>query len=141
MFKWGKYSEGYEVSLSGDSRFAEDNAVLAGGRTILEVYNCDVKGYCPGGTNWKLGYNKAPVDRTVDLWEEYLGLWREWALLNPNLLEELRVLASFHDCSLNCKTATDNINAARALTTILNEKYYHHTPVRYGAEVRNSAFH
>ena len=123
MFMWGKYSHGYEVSDEGDSRFSDGNAYLPGGRSILEIYNCDVKGYCPGGTNWKLGYDKPALDRTKDLWEEYLVLWREWVNSNPILLEELRNIAMYHDYTLTCKNATSNINEARALTTILNERY------------------
>lgn len=123
MFKWGKNSRGYDVSEFGDQRFAEKFAVLPGGRTIREIYNCDVKGYAPGGTHWQLGFDKPPLDRTKDLWEEYLGLWREWASYNPHMIEELKVLAMYHDFSLTDKTATTNVNAARALVTILNERY------------------
>lgn len=123
MFKWGKYSRGYEVSANGDDRFTDHNALLPGGRTILEVFNCDVKGYAPGGTNWQLGHNKPALDRTVDLWEEYMKLWREWADCNPHLIEELKVLAMYHDFTLTERDASTNINAARALITILNERY------------------
>lgn len=123
MFKWGKYSRGYEVSDKGDARFSDRNAVLPGGRTILEIYNCDIKGYAPGGTDWKLGHNKPPLDRTKDLWEEYLSLWREWADNNPHMIEELKVLAMYHDFTLTERDATTNVNAARALITILNERY------------------
>ena len=65
MFTWNRYG-GYECSSKGDSRFSAFNAIMPDGRTIEQHYQCGVKGYQPGGTNWKLGKGKPPL-RDTDL--------------------------------------------------------------------------
>lgn len=120
-FKWKRYG-GYEVSSKGDSRFSAFNAVLPDGRTIEQHYQCDVKGYAPGGTNWRLGKGRPPLDASKDLWVEYLALWRQWAQHNPRLIEELYDLASSHGAMLSDRFATTGVNQARALAAILNDR-------------------
>lgn len=124
MFKWGRYSKGYEVSSQGDKRFSAFNAKLSDGRTIEMHYQCDVKGYCPGCTMWRMGKGKPPLDRRKDMWNEYLKLWKEWASNHEELINELKEKAMQHDCTLTDRFATTSINQARALATILNEKYF-----------------
>ena len=119
-FSWQRRG-GYEVSSKGDLRFSALNAVLYGGRTVEEIYQCDVKGYQPGGKNWRLGKGKPPLDPTVDLWQAYLKLWRTWASLNPNLMETLRQEALKHGGVLSDCFASTPVNQAHALSTILNE--------------------
>lgn len=114
--------DGYEVSSAGDSRFSALTARLAGGRTIEEVYQCDTKGYQPGGRDWRLGKGKPPL-HTVDLWAEYLGLWRQWAAQNPDLIEDLRRRSAGR--VLTDRFASSPISQARALAQILVE-----TPAR-----------
>jgi hypothetical protein len=87
------------------------------GRTIEEHYQCDVKGYNPGGTNWRDYKRKPPLNKDVDLWGEYLKLWWTWAELNPTLIEELR--NTCNGC-LSDKFADTSISQARALAHILN---------------------
>ena len=53
-FTWQRFG-GYECGSKGDNRFSAFNAVLRDGRAIEQHYQCDVKGYDPGGKNWKLG--------------------------------------------------------------------------------------
>ena len=48
MFTYARYG-GYECSSHGDKRFSALFAKLADGRTIEMHYQCDVKGYQPGG--------------------------------------------------------------------------------------------
>lgn len=120
-FKWKRYG-GYEVSSKGDRRFSAFNAVLPDGRTIEQHYQCDVKGYAPGGTNWRLGKGRPPLDPSKDLWAEYLALWQEWARHNPRLIEELYDLASSHGGVLSDRFATTDVNQAHALATILNNR-------------------
>ena len=119
MYKWSKI-EGYEVSSKGDKRFSAFYARLPDGRTIEEHYQCDIKGYDPGGTNWKLGKGKPPLKPLthIALWKEYLNLWRIYIENNPELLEKLKQHAVLKD-----SFATSNINQARALCFLLNEKY------------------
>jgi hypothetical protein len=118
MYSWSK-TRGYEVSSRGDKRFSAFFARLSDGRSIEEHYQCDVKGYDPGGHNWRLGKGKKPL-RDVDLWQEYLSLWKRWAALNPLLIAELRDLARLRGYMLCDRFATTSVNQARALATILN---------------------
>lgn len=117
-FTWGTRS-GYEVSGRGDRRFSAFHAKLPDGRSIEEHYQCDVKGYDPGGRNWRLGKGKRPL-REVDLWREYLNLWKIWAANRPELVQQLRELASASGYKLSDCFARTDVNQARALAAILN---------------------
>ena len=123
MKKWCKWSTrgGYEVSSRGDKRFSAFYAKLADGRTIEEAYQLDVKGYRKYGNNPMLGKGKPPLDKTVDTWEEYLNLWKQWAKENPELVQELAELAKQHNYILCDGFAYTRVNQARALCEILNE--------------------
>lgn len=118
-FTFKRYG-GYECSSKGDARFSAFNAILADGRSIEQHYQCDVKGYEPGGTNWRLGKGKPPKDSSVDLWFQYLELWNQWAKNNPELLDELGYKASQKGHVLSDMFATTQINQARALAELLN---------------------
>lgn len=120
MVEWKRYG-GYEISTKGDRRFSAFCAVLPGGRTIEEHYQCDVKGYQPGGRNWRLGKGKPPLDRSKDLWSEYLALWKQWADTHPSELAELRTLVARSGNIISDRFANTSINQARALAEILNE--------------------
>ena len=119
--RWSRYG-GYEVSSRGDSRFSALNATLPDGRTIEAHYQCDVKGYAPGSSNWRLGKGKPPLDRSVDLYAAYLALWRTWATqCCPHLMDELRLHAEKHGRVLSDRFASTSVNQARALAELLNE--------------------
>ena len=120
QFTWSRYG-GYEVSSKGDARFSAFNARMPDGRSIEQHYQCDVKGYDPGGRNWRLGKGKAPL-RRVDLWAEYLALWRTWAKHNAPLMRELRQAAENKGGVLSDRFATTHVNQARALSELLNEE-------------------
>lgn len=117
VYKWARRN-GYECSTKGDKRFSALCARMPDGRTIEEHYQCDVKGYDVGGTNWKLGKGK-PAIREVDLWSSYLILWTIWALNNP-IIYELKDLAKHHNNTLSDCFANTEVNQARALSVILN---------------------
>lgn len=102
--------------------FSAFNAIMPDGRSIEQHYQCDVKGYDPGGHNWRLGKGRPPLDTSKDLWGEYLALWRQWAQHNPRLIEELYDLASNHGAVLSDRFATTPVNQAHALATILNAR-------------------
>lgn len=119
MYKWQRYG-GYEVSTKGDRRFSALVARLPDGRTIEEHYQCDIKGYDVGGTNWKLGKGKPPLNQDTDTWSLYLSLWVIWAMTNTNLIDELRSQANKNNKILSDRFASSNINQARALACILN---------------------
>ena len=120
MFTWKRYG-GYEVSSRGDSRFSAFNATMPDGRSIEQHYQCDVKGYDPGGRNWQLGKGRPPLDPSTDLWEEYLSLWRQWSKNNLPLMRELYRAAKEKDKVLSDRFATTPVNQAHALATVLNE--------------------
>lgn len=120
VFDWARRG-GYEVSSRGDRRFSAFNATLEDGRTIEQHYQCDVKGYDPGGTDWKLGKGKPPLREGVDLWAEYLSLWRAWSARNLPLMRELYRASLQHNGVLSDGFAATPVNQARALATLLNE--------------------
>ena len=70
-----------------------------------------------------MGKGKPPLDRRKDLWNEYLNLWRDWAERNESLILELKELAQKNNNTLTDCFATTDINQAKALVTILNEKF------------------
>jgi len=92
------------------------------GRSIEQHYQCDIKGYDPGGTNWRLGKGRPPLDPQTDLWGEYLKLWTIWAFNHPQLISELKHLASRFDNVLSDRFATTPINQAHALSVLLNDQ-------------------
>lgn len=114
---------GYEVSTAGDRRFSALVATLPDGRTIEMWYQCDIKGYQPGGRDWRKGKGKPSLIeyRGNAQYEAYLLLWKMWACLNPELIGELRKQAAKHLLTLTDRFARSPINQARALADILNE--------------------
>lgn len=122
-FSWARYG-GYECSSKGDKRFSAFNATLYDGRTIEQHYQCDVKGYDIGGTNWRLGKGKAPLRLYGEddnlLYKAYYELWLEWAYLNIPLMRELYSCAINHNHILSDMFSTTEINQAHALSDILN---------------------
>ncbi len=122
----GKGGTGYECSSKGDKRFSAFYAIMPDGRCIEHWYQCDIKGYNIGGTNWKLGKGKPPIFPfpADHLWQMYLSLWRLWAIHNGELLLELKEATARHNNMLVDSFAPNDpnsINQARALATILNE--------------------
>lgn len=113
---------GYEVSSKGDARFSAFTAMMPDGRSIEQHYQCDCKGYCIGGTDWRLGKGKPPLNKTYDqAWLEYVDLWRQWSKTNINLLRELYFLAKGKNYILSDCFASTPINQAHALSIIINE--------------------
>jgi hypothetical protein len=120
VIHWAQYHDaGYEVSTAGDARFSALRARLADGRTVEQHYQCDVKGYAPGGRDWRLGKGRKPL-RECDLWVEYLNLWWQWAVVHRAEMSELRRLAAAHGGVLTDAFAKTPVNQAHALACILN---------------------
>lgn len=120
---WARFhEEGYEVSTAGDRRFSALHARLQDGRTIEEAYQLDVKGYRREGNDWRLAKGKPPLRNLSReaLWEEYLALWRQWALENPALMEDLARCAEGRP--LTDRFAATPISQARALALLLVEQ-------------------
>lgn len=123
MITYSRFDKnGYECSTHGDKRFSAFCAKLADGRTIEMHYQCDIKGYDPGGINWRLGKGKPSLSAYDCLYTEYKTLWEKWVILNPNLIEELYFKVGKNGV-LTDKFATTDINQARALADILNYIY------------------
>ena len=120
-YTWQRYG-GYECSSKGDKRFSAFNARLSDGRTIEEHYQCDIKGYDVGGTNWRLGKGKPPLNPMSKeaLYHEYMQLWYHWIKANEALFRELKTLADQHDGVLSDRFASGEVNQARALSDFLN---------------------
>lgn len=97
---------------------------MSDGRTLEMHYQCDIKGIDPGGTNWRAGKGKPPLDTNIDLYQEYLKLWRLWARENPELLEELRSKGPECNYVLSDMFASSEVSQARALADILNGGFY-----------------
>lgn len=124
MIDWARrHTPGYEVSSAGDHRFSALRATLPDGRTIEQWYQCDVKGYDPGGLAWKRGKGRPPIINYPgdQLYEMYLSLWRLWTIRHPCLMDELKSQALRHGNMLTDCFASTPINQARALAQILNE--------------------
>lgn len=121
--KWRRYG-GYEVSSRGDKRFSAFYARLPDGRSIEEAYQLDVKGYRKFGNNPMLGKGKPPLDRSLNLYQEYLKLWVEWARHHHTELRELRdkILPSY-GYILSDSFATTEVNQAHALADILSGRW------------------
>lgn len=119
--QWQRFG-GYECSSRGDARFSAFTAVLPDGRTIEQWYQCDIKGYQPGSTNWRLGKGKPPLSNIPHdvLFTSYVSLWRIWAINNLPLMEELLAAVKLHG-HLSDRFATTPINQAHALAVILSE--------------------
>ena len=119
--RFAKNGEGYELSSHGDKRFSALFCRLKDGRTIEQAYQLDIKGYRVEGDDWRLGKGKPSINgKSLDqLWEDYLGLWRQWTQENPTILEDLRVKADGK--ILTDKFASSPVSQARALALILNE--------------------
>jgi len=104
---WSKFS-GYDISKRGDSRFTPSSAILSNKKSIEENYN----------TNIILLKEK---DSNIDLWEEYLNLWRKWCFFRNDLTYQLLTEVRSHNGILRDRYAKSDFNHARALSIILNE--------------------
>lgn len=124
LFTWSRFG-GYEVTTRGDTRFSAFCALLDDGRSIEQHFQCDVKGYDPGGTNWELGKGKPPLSNLSrkEMLAIYKSMWYDWADANTDLMDELYELAKEHDYTLSDRFATSELNQAKCLADILNERY------------------
>ena len=118
-YQCARSGNGYEVTTRGDKRFSSFYAKLECGRTIEEIYQCDIKGY---GTIQE-AKGKKPLNRLShqELFDEFMTLWIRWAKLNPKLIHELIHHADQHNGLLTDMFATSDINQANALSIILNK--------------------
>lgn len=123
-FTYTRRGPGYEVSTLGDKRFSAMVARMPDGRTIEAHYQCDIKGYDVGGTNWRIGKGRPPLKQytSEQLYSEYKQLWVTWSQYHGKLLDELAQLAATHNYTLKDTYASTHINQARALAEILNDR-------------------
>ena len=125
-YLWARFGDkekpGVECSSKGHKHYSAMYALMPDGRSIEAHYQCDVKGYNPGGQNWRLFKGKPPKNPQTNLWEEYLKLWRVWAANNPDRIDFLVKLADHAGCLLTDQFATTPVNQARALAHILNNR-------------------
>lgn len=118
VIEWTRHDEGYEVSTKGDKRFSAFVAKLPDGRSIEDHYQVSVKGY----RTWREGKGRPPLNPDIDLFGEYLKLWKIWASNNPELIDELLEVVKEYNDTLKDRFATTRVNQANALAVILDEK-------------------
>jgi hypothetical protein len=126
--QWARrHPGGFECSSAASDPqgklFSAFQAMMPDGRTIEHWYQCDVKGYDPGGINWRLGKGKPSLINYPgdELFNMYLSLWKLWAIRHPEQIMHLAKLARSHEHTLTDCFASTPINQARALATIINE--------------------
>lgn len=121
---WARYG-GYEVSSAGDKRFSPLWATMPDGRTIEEHYQCDVKGYNIGGTDWRRYKSCKPLIKLTkqETFIAYRNLWEVWASNNVDLIIELKAIAVDYNNSLTDRFSSDEVNQANALADIINRYY------------------
>lgn len=135
-YSWAKRApNAMEVSSKGNPHYSAFNAKMEDGRTLEMHYQCCLKGFDPGGTNWKLGKGQNPKDPNMtreQLWEGYLGLWRRHFKMYPNKLSELKYsLDHLGFTVLTDMFAMTPINQAHAISVILNDTEVRSRPVIY----------
>lgn len=118
-YGWSRYGEGYEVTTRGDKRFSALVARLKCGRTIEEIYQCDIKGF----HNIHEGKGRNPINKMTreEQFVKFFELYEEWALQNPELMLELKNKADEHGGTLTDMFATTEINQAHVLSILLNQ--------------------
>ncbi len=116
--KWSR-TEGYQVNSKNDKRFSAFYAIMSDGKSIEERYQCGIKGF----PSIKEGKGKPPLNKNVDLFTEYLNLWREWSIDKDDLLLDLFNKVKENNYTIGDFFATTPVNQAHALSIILNEKY------------------
>lgn len=137
-FKWGRTVRGeksYEVSSKGDKRFSalyatfDEGTIIDGidvsGDTIEYVYQKVIKKSGKGqrpATDSKLYNAELKTKEEQENYSYsygYLPLWEEWAVQNPDLMEELRDNAEGK--TLTDRFANTLVSQARALADLLNK--------------------
>lgn len=122
IFTWERrHPNGYECSSVGDRRFSALFAKLEDGRTIEQHYQCDVKGYEVGGTDWRIGKGRPSLrhNSQEELYLDYFRLWEKWAYDNLDCMRDLYRVSKEYRILTDC-FATTPINQARALADMLN---------------------
>lgn len=124
MYTWQRFG-GYEVSSKGDKTYSAFNAIMPDGRSIECHYQCCVKSYQPGGTDWRLGKGKPPLTpmSKEELLNKYVDLWRVWSRSHLYEMIVLKEHADKNNKILSDRFATTEVNQANALSIILNEIY------------------
>jgi hypothetical protein len=130
-FSWARRSpdkktKTYECSTVGDKTLSAFNAKLEDGRTIEQHYQCDIKQYDVGGTNWRLGKGKPPKTNInkEELYKQYYNLWLEWSKIKENreyLIALKKYLINNEIYILTDAFASSDINQAHALSDILDD--------------------
>jgi len=117
-FSWAR-TKGYECSSKGDKTYSALFALMEDGRSLEMHYQCDVKGYDPGGYNWRAGKGKPPLKESS--FDDYLNLWKKWATVHVTYMRRLYEHAKRYDGVLSDCFAKTPINQAHALSVLLND--------------------
>lgn len=124
-----------ECSSKGDKRFSAFYARLEDGRTIEQHYQCDLKGYDPGGTNWRLGKGKPPLTSWPyeTHFSLYTALWRRYLAMHPELLNFLCEQAKTGYVFTDAFSSPGRMDQAKSLTFIVDE-YLHDQKAKLGED-------
>lgn len=119
-FIWARFSQERHIECSsrGVKALSAMYCRMDDGRTIEQHYQCDVKGYDIGGTNWRLGKGRQPKTTMtrMEQYEKYKALWKEYlpnTMLDELIKQPVRILTD--------SFAISEINQAAAIADILNE--------------------
>lgn len=119
-YTWSKFG-GYECSSKGDKRYSAFYARLNDGLSIEHHFQCFIKGYPSieeGKGNPPL--REMPKEETYYLYKE---LWRKYLDSKPWLWTELKVNVEKCNNTVSDMFGTSEINQARALCDLLNERF------------------
>lgn len=119
-YTWSRFG-GYECSSKGDKRYSAFYARLNDGLSIEHHFQCFIKGYPSieeGKGNPPL--REMPKEETYYLYKE---LWRKYLDSKPWLWTELKVNVEKCNNTVSDMFGTSEINQARALCDLLNERF------------------
>lgn len=119
-YTWSRFG-GYECSSKGDKRYSAFYARLNDGLSIEHHFQCFIKGYPSieeGKGNPPL--REMPKEETYYLYKE---LWRKYLDSKPWLWTELKANVEKCNNTVSDMFGTSEINQARALCDLLNERF------------------
>ena len=119
-YTWSRFG-GYECSSKGDKRYSAFYACLNDGLSIEHHFQYFIKGYpsIEGGKR-NPPLREMPMEETYYLYKE---LWRKYLDSKPWLWTELKVNVEKCNYIVSDMFGTSEINQARALCDLLNERF------------------
>ena len=119
-YTWSRFG-GYECSSKGDKRYSAFYARLNDGLSIEHHFQCFIKGY----PSIEEGKGNPPLREMLkeETYYLYKELWRKYLDSKPWLWTELKVNVEKCNNTVSDMFGTSEINQARALCDLLNERF------------------